>query len=189
MCSPISLRFAQRPALVSRSVAGAISVFLYFFALRSIPLSHAVLLNNTSPVLTALGAVLVLGERPSWLKAACLMVSMAGVWLLLQTDGGGPIGIGTWAAAASAVTAAWALVSLKVATRENRSVIVVWSLAAVGTVASAVAGLAQGDWVQPDWRDACLMAGTGVLSGAAQLLATAGYRAMDASEAAVRAST
>jgi drug/metabolite transporter (DMT)-like permease len=77
------------------------------------------------------------------------------------------------------------LVSLKLATRENRSVIVVWTLAAVGTVASLAAGLVQRDWVLPDPHDGLLMLGTGLLSGAAQLLATAGYRAMDMSEAAV----
>lgn len=177
------LQFQDVPMLMTRSVSGFVAIAAYFYALRYIPLGDAVLLNNASPVLTSIGAVWLLGERMTASKVLGMAASMVGVWLLVQDRTGTLESRGALVGAASAVAAAVALVSLKVATRKNRSLIVVWCLAGVSTVGSLF--MIDSAWVWPDNHEWLLLIATGVLASAAQVLMTMGYRLLDASEASV----
>ncbi len=69
---------------VQRSLAGVLSLWLYFFALTRLPLATAVTLNYTSPLFLALFAVLWLGERASPRLLFALLLGFAGVILLLK---------------------------------------------------------------------------------------------------------
>ena len=179
----VPLVFHDRGALLLRSLAGFIAVASYFYALRYIPLGDAVLLNNASPVLTSIGAVWLLGERMTVAKVVAMLASMVGVWLLVQHRTGAMESRGALVGAFSALVSAVALVSLKVATRRNRSIIVVWSLSGLSTLFSLT--LLDRDWLWPDGREGLLLLGTGIAASVAQLLMTAGYRLLDASEASV----
>lgn len=181
--SRVALAFADRPVLFSRSFAGFIGIAAYFYALKYIPLGDAVLLNNASPVLTSLGAVWLLGEHLTPTKIAAMIASMAGVWLLVAGHTGALESRGALIGALSAVASAWALVSLKFATRRNRSLIVVWSLAATCMIGSLC--MWRPDWSLPNLRECALLVGTGVAAAMAQLLMTMGYRLLEASTAAI----
>jgi drug/metabolite transporter (DMT)-like permease len=183
--SQVPLAFFDKPILFSRSFAGFIAIGAYFFALRTIPLGDAVLLNNASPALTALGAVLLLHERMTLEKAIAMVGSSIGVWLLVRGRLGTLQAQGAIIGALSALFSAWALVSLKVATRKNRSVIVVWCLAAMCTVGSLFTIPFDSPWTIPGPFDALLLLGTGVSAAFAQLLMTSGYRLLDASDASI----
>ena len=180
----VPLEFFGYGILLSRSLAGFVGITCYFYALHYIPLGDAVLLNNASPVLTSLGAVLLLGERMTPVKALALCASLGGVWFLVDGRVTLAESRGAWVGAFSAVASAWALVSLKVATRRNRSVIVVWCLAATSTLGALC--FFDSTWAWPaDARQWALLLGTGLTAAAAQLLMTMGYRLLDASEASV----
>ncbi len=181
----VPLEFHDKPMLFSRSFAGFLAIGAYFFALRSIPLGDAVLLNNASPALTALGAVVLLHERMTAEKAVAMLGSSIGVWLLVRGRLGTLEAQGAIVGALSAVFSAWALVSLKVATRRNRSVIVVWSLTAACTFGSLLTIPFDEPWTLPGAFDCTLLLLTGVCAAFAQLLMTAGYRLLDASEASI----
>lgn len=183
--SKVPLQFFDVPMLISRSLAGFIAIGAYFWALRLIPLGDAVLLNNASPALTALGAVLLLGERMTWEKAVAMLGSTLGVWMLVRHRLGTLEGQGALVGALSAVFSAWALVSLKVATRKNRSVIVVWALAAMCSLGSLFTIPLDDPWTLPGGIDDLLLVGTGVTAAFAQLLMTSGYRLLEASEASI----
>ncbi len=181
----VPLVFYQHGILLSRCLAGFLGISAYFYALKFIPLGDAVLLNNASPVLTSTGAVLLLGEKMNKAKLFAMVGSMVGIWLLVHEKTGALEVRGATVGALSAVASAWALISLKIATRQNRSVMVVWSLAAVSLLVSLLFGAVAQDWQWPDGREALLMVATGVLAAMAQLLMTMGYRLMDASLAAI----
>lgn len=183
--SRVPLVFHDKWMLFSRSLAGFIAIGAYFYALRSIPLGDAVLLNNASPALTSLGAVLLLGERMTVEKGVGMVLSTLGVWLLVRHRLGTLEGEGAVVGALSAVFSAWALVSLKVATRRNRSVIVVWALAAMCSLGSLFTIPFDAPWTLPGGVDNLLLVGTGVSAAFAQLLMTSGYRLLDASDASI----
>lgn len=180
-----ALVFSHKAVLMSRSVGGFLAIACYFYALKWIPLGDAVLLNNASPVLTSLAAVWLLGEHLSATKIVAMVASLGGVWLLVHDKTGEMESRGALIGVLSAVVAAWALVSLKIATRYNRSVIVVWCLALVSLVGSLAVGAVMQDWLWPNGREWALLVGTGVLAAFAQLLSTMGYRLLDASEASI----
>lgn len=180
----VPLRFAKLPVLAVRTLAGFAAIALYFHALRYIPLGEAVLLNNTSPLLTSVAAVVLLGERLTWTKAVALAVALTGLWLLLGArDLSTLAGQGALLGLASAVTGAIAMVALKKASSHNRAVLIVWALAAVSTLGSLL--MAGSDWLVPTPREGYLLVGTGVAAAVAQLLMTSGYRRLEASEASV----
>lgn len=180
----VPLHFAKLPALAVRTVAGFFAIALYFHALRFIPLGEAVLLNNTSPLLTSVAAVALLGERMTWAKGIALGIALVGLWLLLGArDLSSVAGQGALLGVASAVSGAVAMVALKKASAHNRAVLIVWALAAVSTLGSLV--MAGSDWLLPTPREGWLLLGTGAAAAVAQLLMTSGYRRLDASEASV----
>lgn len=180
----LPLRFGMVPVLAVRTLAGFAAIAMYFHALRFIPLGEAVLLNNTSPVLTSLAAVALLGERMTAVKAAALGGALLGLWLLLGArDLSTLAGQGAWLGAGSAVAGAIAMVALKKASAANRALMIVWALAAVSTLGSLL--LADRSWLVPTPREGWLLLGTGVAAAIAQLLMTSGYRRLEASEASV----
>lgn len=180
----LPLRFGMVPVLAVRTLAGFAAIAMYFHALRFIPLGEAVLLNNTSPVLTSLAAVALLGERMTAVKAFALAAALVGLWLLLGArDLSTLAGQGAWLGAGSAIAGAIAMVALKKASAANRALMIVWALAAVSTLGSLL--MAGRDWLVPTAREGWLLLGTGVTAAIAQLLMTSGYRRLDASEASV----
>ncbi|GAB1488862.1 DMT family transporter [Opitutaceae bacterium] len=48
-----------------------------YFAVKHLPLSLASPVRATSPIWTLLGAILILGERPSWLEGLGIMITLA----------------------------------------------------------------------------------------------------------------
>lgn len=177
------LQFHDKGAVLSRSIGGFLAIAAYFHALRLIPLGDAVLLNNASPVLTSLGAVVILHERMTAAKVVALLLSIGGVLLLVGPRTGTMQSEGAIVGALSAVAAAWALVSLKVATRRNRAILVVWALAGTSTLGSLL--MFDRTWQVPSPREALLLVGTGATASAAQVLTTMGYRRLEASVAAI----
>ena len=180
----VPLQFRDVPMLASRTVGGFVAISCYFHSLRFIPLGEAVLLNSMSPVLTSVAAVWLLHEHMTWAKAAGLAVSLGGLWLLLGGREVGSLqGQGALLGAASAIASSWALISLKKAQGSNRSLLIVWALAAVCVLGSLL--FVDSSWRIPGWYDAALLLGTGAAAAGAQLLMTSGYRLLEATEASV----
>jgi len=89
-----------------RSVAGVVSMLLFFACLAHAPLATAVTLNYTSPLFLALITGLLLRERVSVLSAAAVATGFAGVVALLQPwADASPIGAGLVGLAGGAVAA------------------------------------------------------------------------------------
>ncbi len=62
------LTFTQHAQLLLKSVIVASSWVCSYFAVKHLPLSLAAPVRATGPVWTLIGALFVLGERPSWLE-------------------------------------------------------------------------------------------------------------------------
>lgn len=71
------LSFHQHSLLLLKSVLVAASWICSYFAIKHLPLSLASPLRATGPIWTLLGAVLVLGERPSWLEGLGVAITLA----------------------------------------------------------------------------------------------------------------
>lgn len=67
---------AQHGLLLLKSAIVASSWTCTYFAVKHLPVSLASPVRSTGPVWTLLGAVLILGERPSWLESLGIVITL-----------------------------------------------------------------------------------------------------------------
>jgi len=83
----LSVAAADRRML---SLAAFLNIFAWFaltgFAVQNLPAGRAVLLAYTMPLWSFLLAMLVLGERPSWIRAVGLLTGLGGIAVLAEHD-------------------------------------------------------------------------------------------------------
>jgi drug/metabolite transporter (DMT)-like permease len=70
------LTFSQHLQLLLKSTIVAASWVCSYFAVKHLPVSLAAPVRATTPMWTLLGAVLVLGERPSWLEGLGIAITL-----------------------------------------------------------------------------------------------------------------
>jgi len=77
-------RAALSPVLLIRYVSEISGTFGMIQALRLVPLSTVGAIIQATPLMVALGAVLLLGERMSWRRWSAISVGFVGVLLIVQ---------------------------------------------------------------------------------------------------------
>jgi len=82
----VSLWGNNRFLLISRGLAGAISMVLFFSALHFISIGSAVTLRYTAPIFTAIFAVFVLKEKMRLVQWFFILISFSGVILVKGFD-------------------------------------------------------------------------------------------------------
>lgn len=70
--------------MLLRCLAGALAMGSSFWSLGRLPLADSILIGKSKPVLIALLAPLLIGERPGRGTLLCLLLSMAGLVLVVQ---------------------------------------------------------------------------------------------------------
>lgn len=71
------LTWHQHLLLLAKSALVATSWVCSYFAIKHLPVSLASPIRATGPMWTLLGAVLVLGERPSWLEGLGIVITLS----------------------------------------------------------------------------------------------------------------
>lgn len=74
---PAALPWKVHAMIFLKSVIVAASWGFTYFAIKHLPLSLASPIRATGPLWTLAGALLVLGERPSWLEGAGIVITLA----------------------------------------------------------------------------------------------------------------
>ena len=72
-----SLDWTQHARLALKSLIVALSWMCAYFAVKHLPVSIAAPIRATGPMWTLMGALLLLGERPSWLQLAGIVTTLA----------------------------------------------------------------------------------------------------------------
>jgi drug/metabolite transporter (DMT)-like permease len=163
-----------------RSVAGVVSLVLWFYSLGGLPLATAMTLNYMSSVWMALflvgGAVALGTSRIDGRLIATVLVGFAGVALILrptieeQQLWHGLMGLLSGVIAATAYLQVTALG--RIGEPEYR---IVFYFSIGGVAAGALTLLWTGGFHAHSWRGAALLLSVGVLATAAQLMMTRAY--------------
>lgn len=183
-----SLATTDKRAIFWRSFFGTISMLLTFYALssRTLALGDTATLLNLSPVFLAVLAPVFLRERTTRLVTLAIVLSLAGVVLVLRPAvifGGGGTALASATGPSAALTAATALTaafSTSIAMMMLRRVGQNESAEAIAFHFSLFAALTMGvitlfDLRLPTTKDLLLMIGAGVSAGFAQLAMTRAY--------------
>lgn len=75
---------AEWRLFAGRGLAHAVAVILWFFAMTRIPIAEVTAMGYLTPVLTAVGAVLLLGERMTPARALAVAGALVGAMLILR---------------------------------------------------------------------------------------------------------
>src|SRR5690242_13765871 len=117
----------ERKRLFLRGVLGFSGLGFYYLSLARLRLAEATTLQNTVPVVTALLAWWMLGERVGWAGAFALVCGLGGVALVARPAGTGDAA-GIACALAAAVSSSLAYVTVRrLSATEHPLVIVLWS--------------------------------------------------------------
>lgn len=128
------------PFLMSiRLVLSVSSMILTFWAFSQLPLADAMLIGRFQPVFVALLAPIFLSEKPSIVVILTLILSLTGVFLVLEPT----LEVGNWAGCAAllgaACNGAGHVVVRSLTTKESPLLIVIWlSIATSVVLAPAV---------------------------------------------------
>jgi drug/metabolite transporter (DMT)-like permease len=160
-----------------RTLTGLMGMVGAFYGYAVLPLASVTALGFTMPLFLTLLSVPLLGERVGPRRGAAVLAGFGGVLLMALPGGGGGEThlLGTLAVLMGAV--GWALSMITIrrmgGVGEGNATIVLW-FAVGATLVSAIAALPA--WVPPSPAQWGLLAGTGLVSAAAQVMMTEGYR-------------
>ncbi|WP_236995528.1 DMT family transporter [Halomonas huangheensis] len=167
-----------------RSGLGAAAMFASFAAVARLPVAEATLLAQLSPVIMAIGAVLLLGERLTLHRVLALGLALSGVVVLVLPGLGDATGqaSGYLLGVLAAVLTAGALLTVRRISRTETP----GAIAFYFVVASAVAGLATLPlgWASVTTEQLLLLILAGLFGGAGHIAMTLALRFSEASRLA-----
>ena len=157
---------------ITRSVTGLAAMYCFFYAIAHLPLAEAVLLNFSSPIFTAIIAMLWLGEEATRKLLLAIIIGFSGICLILKP------GIGILSPAAlvgliSAIFAALAMVSIRDLSKTEPTRRIVFYFSVTATLISAIPMFWY--WQTPELKPLLAMIFAGLAATLGQLLLTHGY--------------
>ena len=173
---------------VVRSLIGASSMALGFFALTRLPLPEATALGYAAPLLIVVFSALLLKESVHVFRWTAVLLGLCGVLIILWPrltlfSSGQALGnseaLGAIAAFGGAVLSAFAMMQVRKLTRTERTeAIVVYFFISASIMSLATIPFG---WAMPTPEQAALLIGAGFFGGIGQLLLTSCYRYADMS--------
>jgi drug/metabolite transporter (DMT)-like permease len=161
----------QHGKLVVRGVLGFGGLAFYYLSLARLPLADATTLQNTTPVLTALLAWWLLGERVGWAAAFALACGLGGVVFVARPTGDGDV-VGAACALAAACSSSLAYVTVRQLARTEHPLVIVFYFPLVATPLAIP--WAAAEWVWPSSDGWLVLAGLGVATQVGQVFLTKG---------------
>lgn len=156
-----------------RNGAGIASMLLMFYSLKHLPLSTAMLLNNTSAFFVPLFMLVLFKQKVSWPTLACTAVGFVGICIILYTPHGDIDMRYLFAAILSAMLAALAYLGIKSLSRNHSPVHIIFYFYLSGTL--VLLFTVADDWVLPSWHEAALLGLVGVFGFGFQMFVTKAF--------------
>ncbi len=170
-----------------RASCGALALFTSFAALARLNVAEAILIAQLSPILMAVAAVGLLGERLTAARMGGLALGFGGVVVLVWPELSGGTGAGARLAGVllgllSAALSALALIMVRSLNRtESPGAIALYFVLA--SMIGAMATLPWG-WIVPDGRTLAMLIGAGLFGGFGHIAMTLAFRYAEASRLA-----
>ncbi len=149
-----------------RGVIGVAAMLTWFYGLYLLPVADATALSFTAVIFTAIGAILVLRERVGVRRWTAIAIGVVGTLIILR-PGVQAVSAGALVVLLSSVLWAAALICVKVLTRTDSPVTIVFYSTVYFTPLSWVPALFVWQW--PTWGQLGIMVAIGMLAALAHL--------------------
>jgi drug/metabolite transporter (DMT)-like permease len=162
------------PMHLLRATLYVVTLVAFIYAVRALSLANAYAVFLSAPLLVAALSAPLLREHVSWGNWVAILLGLAGVLVMLRPSASGMASLGALAAFIGACTYALNAIAVRVLTRTDTTVSVVFWTISLMTALAAV--MAAPGWVpiQPaHWK---LLVALGLLAATAQYLFTEAFR-------------
>jgi drug/metabolite transporter (DMT)-like permease len=146
----------------------------FVYAVRALSLADAYAIFLSAPLIVTALSVPLLGEHVGWRRWAAISVGLIGVLTMLKPSASSFVSLGAVAAFLSAAGYAFNSIALRIVTRTDTTVSVVFWMILLMTVLAG--GIAAPNWVPIRGEDWVLLATIGLFSSIAQHLLTEAFR-------------
>ena len=174
----------QRKRLMFRGVIGFCGLTCYYAALGHLPLAHATLIQNATPVVTAMLAWWLLRERVTLRVGVAIALGLAGVVLVNLMRGGGASSAAVWPVAVAIIGtffSATAYVTVRELAKTEDPLVIVFYFPLIATPLALPWALWHWQWPNPvQWL---LLAGVGITTQIGQVFLTRGLALLPAGRA------
>jgi drug/metabolite transporter (DMT)-like permease len=160
----------HRGKLVLRGLLGFAGLASYYVALALLPLADAATLQQIVPLLTAMLAWWLLGERVGASTVIAIACGLAGVLLIVHPSGAGLDPIGVAFGLGAAVTSALAYVTVRQLARREHALVIVFYFPLVATPLAIP--WAAAEWVTPSAAELLLLLAIGLTTQVGQVFLT-----------------
>ncbi len=174
----------QRTRLMFRGIIGFGGLTCYYAALGQLPLAHATLIQNATPVVTAMLAWWLLRERVTLRVGVAIVLGLAGAVLVNAMRGGGAGSVAAWPVAIAIIGtffSAIAYVTVRELAKTEDPLVIVFYFPLIATPLALPWALWQWQW--PDATQWLLLAGIGVTTQIGQVFLTRGLALLPAGRA------
>jgi len=168
------LRPRRWPMHLLRGMLSVLVLGGFIYAVRVLSLANAYAVFLSAPLIVAALSVPLLGERIDWRNWLAILVGLAGVLTMLRPSASGLGTLGALAALVGACAYALSAIAVRVLTRSDTTVSVVFWTVALMTVFSAT--IAAPGWVPIEHAHWKWLVGLGVLAAVGQYLLTEAFR-------------
>jgi len=76
----------NKPLLIARGVVGALALIFVYYALTTLPLAEATILQYLHPAITAILALVILKEQIQRSTIACIVLGLLGLFVMIQPN-------------------------------------------------------------------------------------------------------
>jgi len=162
----------QNRSIILRSICGLCGVFLFFYALKNLPLAEATLLNKLSPFVVVLLARLFLGEPTSRKSIFAMIIAFCGTILVINPGSGYSL-VPALAGIGSAFFAGAAYTIIRSLKGRIKPHLIVFIFSLFSTLVTLPIVLLTG--IVPDHRQFLLLLATGIFAGLGQYALTKAF--------------
>jgi drug/metabolite transporter (DMT)-like permease len=168
------LRPRRWPMHLLRGMLSVVVLGGFIYAVRALSLANAYSVFLSAPLIVAALSVPLLSERLGWRNWVAILVGLVGVLIMLRPSASGFASLGALAALVGATAYAVSGIAVRVLTRTDTTVSVVfWT---VGLMTLFTGAIAAPGWVSIEHEHWKLLLALGVLAAIAQYLLTEAFR-------------
>jgi drug/metabolite transporter (DMT)-like permease len=158
--------------LLLRALFGTVAMFCFYYALTNMPLADCVFIGRTQPLLLALAAPFIVGERApkeAWVAIFC---GLAGSLFIMRP--GLAWSGAAWVALLAAATAAFAHLFVRKLNRTDDPGVIVFNFTVILAIVSGL--LCYKSFQAPSLKQCGLITGVSLFASSGQYLLTMAYR-------------
>jgi drug/metabolite transporter (DMT)-like permease len=171
--SKFRFKVTQPLRYLIRILSALLALFLMFYALKFIPLMNALLLNNTAPLFVPVIVYFLTGAKTSYKTWLGILIGFAGIVLILHPNRQIFSSPASLIALASGIFAAVAIVQMRLVSKTNSVIQMLFYYFLVSTLISGIVAI--GQWQTPLPQVWWLLLDVGVFGALYQIFATLAY--------------